>query len=181
LAKRRATEPSEQGNDDLRSAPRLKKQAQAHSDRADELEKEVNALRRAAKDLWEAAAELEIAAKEAGGAKRGNTEALSNRGDTVIVDGMNTAADSHALKISRGKSKDPLSKACVNHRMTFVEMVERVRKELKLPRLPSSGISLARRGERPIRRDVAEAIERLVGFAATKAHWPKIRDTPRRD
>jgi hypothetical protein len=37
-------------------------------------------------------------------------------------------------------------------------------------------LSQARRGTRSIRRQIVDDIERLTGFKATRAHWPRIRD-----
>lgn len=97
------------------------------------------------------------------------------------VEGMNTEGFSQSLLISHGKSKDALVRTAVRHRMTMGDLLDRVRKELKLKRLPPSGISMARRGLRPIRRDVAEVIERLTGFAASKTNWPGgFKDPPTR-
>jgi len=96
---------------------------------------------------------------------------------------MNTESWPHALKIAHGRAaKDPFGRACVRAGMTKGEVVEKVRRELGLKRLPMSQISQARGGTRQIRSDVAEAIHRLTGFAATKANWPGgIRDVSRRE
>lgn len=136
----------------------------------------------------EADAESEDAERDV--TEREDTEAgLPGLGNTVTLDGMNTESWSHALKIAHGKAKDALAHACVWAGMTQGEMVEKVRLELKLKKLPLSGISQARRGTRPIRSDVADAIQRLTvskrlptGFRATKTNWPGgIRDVSRRD
>ena len=37
-------------------------------------------------------------------------------------------------------------------------------------------LSQARRGERTIARSITEAVEKLTGFKATKANWPRVRD-----
>lgn len=85
---------------------------------------------------------------------------------------MNTEGFSQGLLIAHGKARDALVRAAVKRKLTMGQLAEAVRKELKLSKLPPSGLSQARRGTRPIRRDVAEAIERLTGFAATRANWP---------
>lgn len=159
----------DQGDEDLKSAHLLRNKARRLKEQAETLLQEATVLQKAAEDL------------EALEAKRGSareeTDGLPGGEITGTVEGMNTAVSSHALKVARGKAKDALARAAVTHGMTQGEMAEAVRKELKLKKLPMSGISQARRGTRPIRRDVAEAIERLTGFKASRANWPGgIRD-----
>jgi hypothetical protein len=168
---KRETHPpqSDQGDEDLKSAHYLRNKARRLKEQAEALLREATVLQRAAEDIE--------ALEEKGGPEREETDTLLDGENTGTVVGMDTAVSSHALKVARGKAKDALAKAAVKHGMTQGEMAEAVRKELKLKKLPMSGISQARRGTRPIRRDVAEAIERLTGFRATKANWPGgIRD-----
>lgn len=98
--------------------------------------------------------------------------------------GFDTSGLSHALKIAYGKAKnanDALGIAAVRVGMTKGDVIEKVRRELKLDKLSPSAISHATTGTRTIRRDVAEAIERLTGYKATKKNWPGgLRDVFRR-
>jgi hypothetical protein len=113
----------------------------------------------------------ERAADELERAANAQDETRAGRGAAISM-----PAISHALKISAGKAVDPLNKACVHRGMTMGQMTKQVGEQLGR-RVPDSGISQARRGVRPIRRDVAAAIDALVGFPATKANWPGgIRD-----
>jgi hypothetical protein len=149
-------------------ARRLRADAKRILNEADELDRHANELDR-----------LDAESVEEG-IGREDMPPLPVRENTGTVDGMSTESWSHALKIAHGRAKvrrDALAAASVRAGMTKGEMVEKVRKELKLAKLPMSGISQARSGTRPIRRDVAEAIERLIGFKATKVNWPGgIRD-----
>jgi hypothetical protein len=172
LQKRESDPPiRDQGDEDLKSAQYLRNKARRLKEQAEAMLQEATVLQKAAEDLE--------ALEEKRGPEREETDGLPVSENTGTVEGMNTADSSHALKVARGKAKDALAKAAVNHGMTQGEMVEAVRRELKLKKLPLSGISQARRGTRPIRRDVVEAIERLTGFKASRANWPGgIREVP---
>lgn len=174
LKREKHSPKSGQGNEDLKSAHYLRNKARRLKEQAEALLEEATVLQRAAEDIE--------ALEEKRGPEREETDGLPVGENTVTLERMNTADSSHALKVARGKAKDALAKAAVNHGMTQGEMAEAVRKELHLKRLPMSGISQARRGTRPIRRDVAEAIERLTGFKASRSNWPGgIRDVDSND
>jgi hypothetical protein len=130
-----------------------------------------------------------LAAKqEQEGAGRQDTATLPAGQETATVVGMDTSFDtsglSHALKIAYGKAKnadDALGMAAVRVGLTKGDVIDKVRKELRLDKLSPSTISHAINGTRTIRRDVAEAIERLTGYKATKKNWPGgLRDVSRR-
>jgi hypothetical protein len=173
---KRKPRPNGQDYDSL-NTPRAR--ARIARQQAQRLLKQSDSLTKQAKLLLEHAERLESLdaemAKE--GASRDDISPLPLGDNTGSVDDVNTESWSHALKIAHGRAKgakDALALACVKAGMTQGEMVERVRRELKLTKLPMSGISQARRGGpggRKIRRDVAEAIQRLTGFAATSRNW----------
>lgn len=84
----------------------------------------------------------------------------------------------HMLAISKGRTRrdgkepDALVRAAHAKKLSLRGLCREV--ERKVGRgVPPSGISMARRGDRPIDKDIAEAIEELTGFAATKKNWPK--------
>ena len=77
----------------------------------------------------------------------------------------NVDYEAHALATSAGRSQDPLIQAANLAGMTLRALADRVGKSHQL-------LSMARRGQRTISREVAESIEKLTGFAATPANWP---------
>jgi hypothetical protein len=157
-------------------AKQARQKAQRYLKQAEDLRQEATLLQEFAEKL-----ERLDANDLSEGLERYDTASLPPSSKTVNVEGMNTGEEwSHALKIARGKAKDPFSRACVRAGMTQGEVVEKVRKELKMPKLALAAITQARKGDRRIRRDVAEAIERLIGYAATRANWKGgIRDIKR--
>jgi len=147
----------------LVTAAKLRTEAAALERRANEFLSKAEALRKAA-DMMDAAEGRPTMVRE---------EATLAYGENPsILRSVNTEGFSQSLLISAGKAKDALVRAANSHRLTMGQLLEKVRHELKLKRLPASGISQARRGTRPIRRDVAEAIQRLTGFEASRANWP---------
>jgi hypothetical protein len=138
---------------------------------------------RHAEELERLAAQLE---RE--GAEGQDTPPLPPGKETATVDGMDAGLDttdlSHALKIAYGKAKnanDALGLAAVRAGMTKGEVIDKVRRELRLEKLSPSAISHGIAGTRTIRRDVAEAIERVTGFKASKKNWPGgLRDVSKR-
>jgi len=73
----------------------------------------------------------------------------------------------HKVAISEGRSKDPLAVAARKAGMSVAALAKRAGVSKAL-------LSMARTGERSIKRDVCVRIEKLTGFAATKANWPGI-------
>lgn len=74
------------------------------------------------------------------------------------------------LRYSAGtESKDPLRVACNTHGFTVRSLAERLRSDGY--RVSHALLFQARKGK-PIRREVAEAIAKLTGFAATGKNWP---------
>lgn len=76
------------------------------------------------------------------------------------------------VRVSSGKNaaagKDPLVVAANAHGFTLRSLAETLKVSHAL-------LSQARKGTSSIDRALAERIQELTGFAATKAHWPKIR------
>lgn len=79
------------------------------------------------------------------------------------VNKMNAAA--HALATSGGKSDDALIKMANKHGYTLRRLAHEAR-------ISPATLSRARRGERSLKREIADKIEELVGFKATAANWP---------
>lgn len=73
----------------------------------------------------------------------------------------------HKVAISEGRSKDPLAVAARKAGMSVTALAKRVGVSKAL-------LSMARTGERTIKRSVCERIEKLTGYAASKANWPGI-------
>lgn len=88
---------------------------------------------------------------------------LQASGHRVTVNKVDAAA--HAFATSRGRSGDALVQAANNARLTMTELAKRVG-------VSKAALSMARRGERKIRQDVAEHIQKLTGFKATSTNWP---------
>jgi hypothetical protein len=165
----RAKEARQQWLRDMKRSQDLAEQAAEHLRHAEELEK------LAAKQEQEGASGQDITPLPAG----------QETATVVSMDtGFDTSGLSHALKVAYGKARnanDGLGMAAVRVGMTKGDVIERVRKELKLDKLSPSTISHAATGTRTIRRDVAEAIERLTGYKANKKNWPGgLRDVSRR-
>lgn len=76
-----------------------------------------------------------------------------------------------ALAVSKGKAKDRLTLAAIERDLTLTDLCKQVSDEVGREIAPGA-VSMARKGLRPIADDVAAAIERLIGFAASKANWP---------
>jgi len=120
--------------------------------------------------------ETREAAAQKAGSKGEDPEQLLKREHPGIILGVNTEAFSQGLKISHGKSRSALAKAAVRHGMTLGELAAKLHKAVGR-RVPLSSLSQAHSGARPVRRDVAEAVERLIKLPATKTNWPRgIRD-----
>ena len=77
---------------------------------------------------------------------------------------------SRRRQVSRARaSQDPLVIACDSAGLTLRMLAERVGCSHAL-------LSAARAGRYSIRRELAERIQSLVGFQATRENWPKIKD-----
>jgi len=97
-------------------------------------------------------------------ARRGDTLPSSNRRGNQ--EAMVTA---ERLRHSEGtgKERDPLVKAANAAGYTLRSLGEALK-------VTHSFLSQARRGK-PIRRDLAEQIEKLTGFKASKRNWPGLK------
>lgn len=91
---------------------------------------------------------------------------------------MTTSTDI-GLAISKGKARGALAKAAsaANFSLPALaaavsEIVGRDIKEstLKMGAVRPNGDS------RPVQRDIAEAVQKLTGLAASRANWPKLHD-----
>lgn len=99
-------------------------------------------------------------------------EALRSSDQAPTVTNMDAAA--HGLATSKGRAKaalergelDPLVKAANAKGLTLRALAK------KAGLGTHTILSMARRGERPLRRSAAKVIETLTGFAATAANWP---------
>lgn len=69
-----------------------------------------------------------------------------------------------------GKNRDQLVKACNARHLTLRSLTEQLKSEGF--RVSHSLLSQARSGDKPIRRELAERIATLTGFAATPKNWP---------
>lgn len=100
--------------------------------------------------------------------------ALADKVDAALTGGVNTRnvhgmeAD-HRVAISAGRSKDPLAKAAQEAGLSMAALAAKAGVSKAL-------LSMARRGERSIRREVADKIEALTGFVANRKNWPKLSD-----
>lgn len=77
---------------------------------------------------------------------------------------------SERLRHSRGSaSVDPLKAAANDRGYTIRSLAEKINVSHAL-------LSKARKGERSIERALAEEIQKLTGFAATKKNWPGLKE-----
>jgi hypothetical protein len=139
---------------------------------ADEIDKEAEAKARAgdkegAGKLWDMAEEARYrATQRERAAKVGALRPRNQRGNKKVM--VNPAR----VRISAGADERPdelVAKANAAG-YTLRSLAEAVDCSHAL-------LSQARRGERTIKRQIAEAVEKLTGFKATKANWPRgIRD-----
>jgi hypothetical protein len=81
----------------------------------------------------------------------------------------------HSLAISKGKTKDgaeadALVRAAHAKGLTLRGLARAIEKKVRR-NVPVSRLSMARKGDRPIDRDIAEAIQVLTGFEAISKNW----------
>lgn len=132
--------------------------------------------------LQEAAEKLDAADVERSGRDHALGWNHRDQGGTV-TNTVTTSADTGAgLAISRGKSSSPLAMAANAAGYSLPRLAEAVTKRIGRT-VARTSLSMAAVGDRPIKRDVAEAIESLTktkaspkGFAATRANWPTLED-----
>jgi hypothetical protein len=70
-----------------------------------------------------------------------------------------------------GRDVDQLVLAAQGKGLSLRRLAQEAAKALRR-KVPASGLSQARRGERPIDPAVAEWIEKRIGFKATGSNWP---------
>jgi hypothetical protein len=102
---------------------------------------------------------------------------LPARRSVGTVNGVLTPpASAAALNRSAGNVKDPhsalarLQKAADAHRMSIRGLCAELR--AKGHKVTPPAVSMALAGERRISEEVAGAVEKLIGYRATKANWP---------
>jgi hypothetical protein len=161
-----------QSPDEVKAEARsLRAKARRDRERAQDLLENAAAYEKAAETL-----EARDAAARRSGSDGEDSEQLPKGEYSGIILGVNTEEFSQGLKISHGKARSALAKAAVRHGMTLGELGAKLHKMLGR-RVPLSSLSQAHSGVRPVRRDVAEAVEKLIKLPATKTNWPKgIRD-----
>jgi len=126
----------------------------------------------------------EIEAARSGGRQGGGQTAQSDLShDPVELAGFRATVDTspmlaaeHILAISKGKTRragqtDDLVSAAHKKGLSLRGVARHVAKRLKR-KVTVQRISMARKGHRPIDKDVAEAVAELTGFAATARNWP---------
>lgn len=113
---------------------------------------------------------------------RDQPQDLQDRDQRGNVTNVTTMDPDVGLAVSRAKSRDELSKAANAVGYTLPALAKAV-SELVGRSVTVSQIKMARRGERPIGRDVAEAIQSLTqhkekpkGFEAVSRNWKLIQD-----
>lgn len=82
------------------------------------------------------------------------------------VNGMFTPAARLAFSAGRANKRNPLIAKANDSGFTIRSLAAAVD-------MSPTGITLARKGEKTIRRSAAEKIAELTGFAATKKNWPR--------
>ena len=141
-------------------------------------------LLRDAKALEKMAADAEDRAREAdrlGSAEWTEDAKPRDQRALPIRDHAGTVGDvtseDHGFAISRGRASDKLTRYANAAGYTIKTLAEAATKKLKR-HVPRSGLSMARAGERPIKRDVAEAVRELTrsekypdGFEVTPGNW----------
>ncbi len=75
----------------------------------------------------------------------------------------------HKVAISKGRSGDALAVAARKAGLSVTGLAKRLGVSKAL-------LSMARKGDRSIKRPIADRIERLTGFAATVGNWPLLTD-----
>jgi hypothetical protein len=81
----------------------------------------------------------------------------------------------HSLAISKGKTKDgaepdALVRAAHAKGLSLRGLARAIEKKVRR-NVPVSRLSMARKGDRPIDRDIADAIQALTGFEAVSKNW----------
>jgi hypothetical protein len=164
--------PERDSDDPVTTPRRLRTRAASLESRAQALVEEAAVLRRAADEL--------DAARERRAGRSHQDEGLSERLQPTNVDTEVSLAASHAFAIARGQAArleqggrklSALSRAAHAKKMTLRSLARAVGKRLKRD-VHHSVLSNAHSGDRPVPRDVADAVEALIGFSATKANWP---------
>ncbi len=86
-------------------------------------------------------------------------------------------SEEHGFAVSQGRATDKLTRYANAASFTIKTLAEAASKKLKR-KVPRSGLSMARAGERPIKRDLAEAVRDLTrsekypdGFEVTASNW----------
>ena len=85
-------------------------------------------------------------------------------------------APEHVLNISKARTRkdgesDALVRAAQSKGLSLRGLARSIEKRVRR-NVPVSGLSMARRGDRPIDREIADAIHELTGFEASKKNWP---------
>lgn len=106
------------------------------------------------------------------GDERHGEQQLRERSHNANVNRMLTAE--HVLAISKGKKGKPSALVAAAHaRQLSLRGLSR-ELEIRLGRPVSvSRLSMAAAGDRPIDEDIAQAVQDLIGFKATRKNWPK--------
>jgi hypothetical protein len=193
LKRSRSTRPTE-GDDHLTSPKALREQARRLLARKAALQKKMQeqmaSLTTRATAALEAAEILEAAEEKGrppseqrlslsvgeqtptyGGEQHGEHQ-LRERSHSATVNRMLTAE--HVLAISKGKKGKPSALVAAAHaRQLSLRGLSR-ELETRLGRPVSvSRLSMAAAGDRPIDEDIAQAVQDLIGFKATRKNWPK--------
>jgi len=84
-------------------------------------------------------------------------------------DSIRRMVNAERVRHSRGSTgEDPFKVAANEAHYTIRSLAEKLG-------VSHASLSLARKGERSIERSLAEKIEKLTGFQATKGNWPKLK------
>lgn len=174
------------GEDDTDSPARLRASAAELRARAEVFQARADALLAEAEVREKAANEIEAARKK-GRQVSGQTAqsdlqsseagyaGLPERPRSPIVDTRMLAAE-HILAISKGKTRregqtDDLVGAAHKKGLSLRGVARAVTKRLRR-KVTVQRISMARKGHRPIDKDIADAVAEVTGFAATPRNWP---------
>jgi len=132
--------------------------------------------RRAEIDREIADLDAEITALAQAAAEHERTKALLRERRAAIVNKrpMNHTTEQRVKMSAHRASDDPLIAATNAINETVRGLVRRINAKFARRRIRTSPtqISLARRGLRPMRREVVAEIERLTGFEASYRNWP---------
>lgn len=103
---------------------------------------------------------------------------LTARSRTDNIDNMMPRFE--RIKHGKGRTTNPgtekLRRACNAKNLSIIDLAKLARKETPYRKLSQPHLSMAANGQRPIDWELAEWIEKTIGFPATKSNWPKLRD-----